>query len=66
MAKVRIAHGGGYQDVTLDVDFLPRVGETVNLGAWQGTVEQVTHVPARYRDNGEPGIQLVLSGVSNT
>jgi hypothetical protein len=65
--KVLIIDGGSYQDVTLDVDFLPRVGETVNLGAWQGTVEHVTHVPARYRGgDGEPGTELVLTGVSNT
>jgi hypothetical protein len=30
--QVLIIDGGGYQDTMLDVDFLPREGETVNLG----------------------------------
>jgi hypothetical protein len=56
--------GGGYQGTTLDVDAVPHAGETVRLGNWQGTVAQVIHVPAHYRDNGEPGTELVLTGVS--
>jgi len=62
--KVKILAGGGYQGTTLDVDAVPRVGETVRLGNWHGTVAQVIHVPTRYRDNGEPGTELVLTGVS--
>ena len=45
--KVKILAGGGYQGTTLDVDAVPRVGETVRLGNWQGTV-------ARHRLCGPP------------
>lgn len=50
--------------VTLDVDAVPRAGEMVRLGNWQATVAHVIHVPARYREGGEPGTQLVLTAVS--
>jgi len=62
--KVKIIDGGGYQGTTLEVDAVPRVGETVKLGNWQGTVVQVIHIPSRYRDNTEPGTELVLTGIS--
>jgi hypothetical protein len=66
--KVRIERGGGYQDTTYYVDALPRVGETIRLGGWEGEVIKVTHVPSRnasgrkYRDEGEPSALLVLAG----
>jgi hypothetical protein len=66
--KVRIANGGGFQDTTLDVDALPRAGETVRIGDWEGEVVKVTHVPSqnasgrRYRDDDEPCALLVLAG----
>jgi hypothetical protein len=64
MVKVKIIDGGGYQGTTLDVDAVPRVGEKVRLGNWEGTVAQVIHVPVRYRADEEPGTELVLTGVS--
>jgi len=66
--KVRIEQGGGYQDTTLDVDALPRVGETIRIGGWEGEVIKVTHVPSqnasgkRYRDEGDPSALLMLAG----
>jgi hypothetical protein len=62
--KVLIIDGGSYQDTMLDVDFLPRAGETVNLGAWDGIVARVIHLPADYRkgQKREHGTELVLSG----
>jgi hypothetical protein len=63
MVKVKIIDGGGYQGTTLDVDAVPRVGERLRLGNWEGTVAQVIHVPARYRGDEEPGTELVLAGV---
>jgi hypothetical protein len=62
--KVLIIDGGGYQGTMLDVDFLPRAGETVNLGNWEGTVAQVIHIPAAYREGQkrEHGTELVLFG----
>jgi hypothetical protein len=61
--KVKITAGGGYQGTTLEVDVLPRAGETVNLGNWEGTVSQVIHIPAAYR-NGEHVAELRLTGSS--
>ena len=60
--KVLIIDGGGYQNTMLDVDFLPRKGETVNLGDWEGTVARVIHIPAAYRQGQkrEHGTELVL------
>jgi hypothetical protein len=62
--QVLIIDGGGYQDTMLDVDFLPREGETVNLGDWEGTVARVIHIPVKYREGQkrEHGTELVLAG----
>ena len=60
--KVKIIHGGGYQKCVFEVDAVPRAGEVLALGNWEAPVEQVVHVPEQYREDGEPGIQLVLSG----
>lgn len=66
--KVRIERGGGYQDTTLHVDALPRTGETVRIGDWEGEVIKVTHLPSRnasgrrYREDDEPSALLVLAG----
>ena len=66
--KVRIEHGGGYQDTTLYMDALPHIGETVRIGDWEGEVIKVTHVPSRnasgkrYREDDEPSALLVLAG----
>jgi hypothetical protein len=67
--KVKIIDGGGYQGtVLLGMDAVPRVGDTINLGKYEGDVIKVIHVPVRtatgtvYRDEDEPGTLLVLSG----
>jgi hypothetical protein len=66
--KVRIEHGGGYQETTYDVDALPRVGETIRIGNWEGKVTKVTHVPSRnasgkrYRGDDDPSALLMLDG----
>jgi hypothetical protein len=66
--KVRIEHGGGFQDTTLYMDAVPRTGETVRIGDWEGEVIKVTHVASanasgkRYRGDDDPGALLVLSG----
>lgn len=65
---VNIVRGGGYQGTTYDVDALPRVGEMIRIGDWEGEVVKVTHVPSqnasgkRYRDSGQPGALLELAG----
>lgn len=67
--KVKILRGGGYQDVTVDLDTAPRVGETITLGGWTGIVEQVIHVPRQdwakpdWPKHGEPGTKIVLTEV---
>ena len=66
--KVRIEHGGGYQDVTLVMDAVPRAGETVRIGDWEGEVIKVIHVALanesgrQYRAETDPAALLVLSG----
>jgi len=66
--KVRIEHGGGYQETTYYMDALPRVGETIRIGGWEGEVIKVTHVPSqnasgkRYRDEDDPSALLMLAG----
>jgi len=66
--KVRIEHGGGYQETTYYMDALPRVGETIRIGGWEGDVTKVIHVPLRnasgkkYRDEGDPSALLMLGG----
>ncbi|MGN6176939.1 MAG: hypothetical protein ACTHPS_28895 [Streptosporangiaceae bacterium] len=66
--RVRIEDGGGYQETAYDTDALPRVGETIRIGGWEGEVIKVTHVPfrnasgKRYRDEGDPSALLVLAG----
>jgi hypothetical protein len=64
--KVLIIDGGGYQGTMLELDAVPRVGETVNLGNWEGTVAQVIHIPVAYREGQERehGTELVLAGSS--
>jgi hypothetical protein len=65
---VRIEHGGGYQDVTVVMDAVPRAGETVRIGDWEGEVIKVTHVAManasgkQYQDGTDPAALLVLSG----
>ena len=59
--KVKIIEGGGYQGTTLDVDAVPRIGETVNLGNGQGTVAQVIHIPSSYRDSGKAAESVNLN-----
>ena len=70
--KVKIVRGGGYQDTVLDVESLPRRGEIVRLGRWEGAVCRVTHVPlppsgaqspAGYRELGGPVAELVVDDV---
>jgi hypothetical protein len=66
--KVKITEGGGYQGTVLDLDALPRQGETVRIGDWEAEVIKVTHLPSanasgkRYRADDEPGALLVLGG----
>jgi hypothetical protein len=64
--NVLIIDGGGYQDTMLDLDAVPREGETVNLGDWEGTVARVIHIPVAYREGQrrEHGTELVLYGSS--
>jgi hypothetical protein len=66
--KVRIEHGGGYQDTTVVMDAVPRAGETVRIGDWEGEVIKVIHVALanesgrQYRAETDPAALLVLSG----
>jgi hypothetical protein len=68
--KVRVIAGGGYQGTTLvGMDAVPRVGDTINFGDYEGEVIKVIHVPVgtehgkiQYRDEDEPGTQVVLAG----
>ena len=65
---VRIEHGGGYQDTTVVMDAVPRAGETVRIGDWEGEVIKVIHVALanesgrQYRAETDPAALLVLSG----
>lgn len=63
--NVLVIPTGGFQDTLLDVDFLPRPGDTVNLGEWEATVKQVVHIPTRYREGQkagrEHGTEIVLN-----
>jgi hypothetical protein len=52
--KVKIVRGSGYLDTVLDVEVLPRRGETVRLGLWEGAVCRVTHVPLPPKGHGNP------------
>ncbi len=59
-----IGHSGGYQDSFYDLDALPHAGEVLHLGNWQGTVEQVIHIPAQHRSDGcSAHIELVEGSV---
>jgi hypothetical protein len=66
--KVRIEHGGGFQGTTLVMDAVPRIGETVRIGDWEGEVIKVTHVALanatgkQYRADSDPAALLPLSG----
>jgi hypothetical protein len=66
--KVRIEHGGGFQDTTLVMDAVPRAGETVRIGDHEGEVIKVTHVALanasgrQYRAETDPAALLLLSG----
>jgi len=48
-----VGHSGGYQGTRWDLDAVPRAGERLRLcseqGAWEGVVEQVTHIAAQHR-----------------
>jgi hypothetical protein len=50
--KVKVSDGGGYQQSVYELDALPHVGELLDLGKWQGTVAQVTHIPEKFRTDG--------------
>jgi hypothetical protein len=52
--KVKIIKGGGYQDTVLDVEALPRSGETIRFGRWKGVVYEVSHVPLPPKGNRDP------------
>jgi hypothetical protein len=65
--KVRIEHGGGYQETAYEAETLPRVGETFRMGDWEGEVIKVTHIATRtasgstvYRDDDDPVALLEL------
>jgi hypothetical protein len=47
-----IGSSGGYGGCFYDLDTVPRTGEVLNLGDWQGTVEQVIHIPTKFRADG--------------
>jgi hypothetical protein len=68
MHKVKIIAPGGFQNTTLiGMDAVPRVGDTISLGGWEGEVVKVIHTPVtnesgsqQYREEDEPGTQVVL------
>jgi hypothetical protein len=65
---VRVEYGGGWQETEYVVDTVPRVGETIRIGDWDGEVAKVTHVAVRnasgrvYRGENDPAVVLELSG----
>jgi hypothetical protein len=53
--------GGGYRGTVITVDAIPRVGETVNLGKYEGIVESVTHLPNQYRDEHNANVSAEIT-----